>query len=159
MDTTEAANTFTSMLHAIDVRDWDGVRAAFADEIDIDYSSLFGVPRATVGAREHVAGWEAFARHFDVTQHVTGPIVMTSSGPGVIARTHVRAYHRMKGIPGGETWIVAGHYEVGLRRIGGAWKIVGITLRVFYQDGNISIPDAARSRAASAPESQLQNHS
>jgi hypothetical protein len=147
MDSSDAADAFTSMLHAIDARDWEGVRRAFADEIHIDYSALFGAPAAVVGAHEHVASWQAFARHFDATQHVTGPMVVRPDGPGMIARTHVRAYHRMAGIAGGDTWIVAGHYEARLRHHNGEWKIVGLTLRVFYQDGNIAIPDTARSRA------------
>lgn len=144
MDIASAADTFTSMLHAIDARNWPAVRAAFADEVRIDYSSLFGVPPATVNAEAHVAGWAAFARRFDVTQHITGPFVVTRDGAGAIARTHVRAYHRMKDVPGGETWMVAGHYEVGLQPFGATWKIASLTLRVFYQDGNLSIPDAAR---------------
>ena len=148
MDTVEAANTFTSMLHAIDVKDWERVRASFADWIYVDYSSLFGAPPATVAVREHVAGWEAFARHFSATQHITGPIVATIDGNDVVARTHVRAYHRMSGLTGGDTWLVAGHYDVRLRQFAGVWKIAAITLQVFYQDGNLSIPEVARSRAS-----------
>jgi hypothetical protein len=149
MDTSDAATAFTLMLHAIDARDWNGVRAAFADRIDIDYSSLFGVPAATVGADDHVAAWRAFGEVFDATQHVTGPIVLTSGSDEVTAHTHVRAYHRMTGITGGETWMVAGHYTVRLVSNRDAWTIAGITLTVFYQDGNLTIPELARARAAS----------
>ena len=46
MDTSDAADTFTLMIPAIDAKDWDAVRRASADRIDIDYSSLFGVPAA-----------------------------------------------------------------------------------------------------------------
>jgi hypothetical protein len=147
MDTADAANTLTLMLHAIDAKDWDSVQSAFADRIDIDYSSLFGVPAATVHVDEHVAGWRAFARSFDATQHVTGPIVVKEAPGGVEAHTHVRAYHRMKNAPGGERWTVAGHYKVRLVPSGGVWKIVGIALTVFSQDGNQSIPELARARS------------
>jgi hypothetical protein len=41
MSTTNPADTFTQMLHAIDAKDWDGVRNAFADRVTMDYSSLF----------------------------------------------------------------------------------------------------------------------
>jgi hypothetical protein len=150
MDTAGAANTFTSMLHAIDARDWDGVRRAFADHIDIDYHSLTGVPGATVGLDDHVAAWHAFALGFEATQHVTGPIVVTPNAPDVTARTHVRAYHYVKGGPGGDVWMVAGHYDVRLRSTGDAWKIVAITLTVFYQEGNLALPERARARAASS---------
>jgi len=148
MNVTEAANTFTSMLHAIDAKDWPGVRRAFADRAHMDYSSLFGDPAATVAADDQVAGWRAFAGAFDATQHVTGPIIATPDGADVAASTHIRAYHRMQGAEGGDVWMVAGHYDVRLRSIDGAWRIAAITLTVFYQEGNFSIPQIARARAA-----------
>ena len=46
-----APETFTRMLHAIDAKDWPGVRPAFADAVEVDYSSLFGAaPAATTRA-------------------------------------------------------------------------------------------------------------
>ena len=36
MDIARAAHTFTSMLHAIDAKDWEGVRRTFADTVDMD---------------------------------------------------------------------------------------------------------------------------
>jgi hypothetical protein len=151
MDLYGAANTFTAMLHAIDAKDWDGVRRAFADHIEIDYSSLFGAPAARVDADEHVAGWKAFVGAFDLTQHMTGPFLVTPRPDGATAHTHVRAYHQIKGAPGGEIWMVAGHYEVRLQPDGGMWRIAGITLTVFYQEGNLAIPDIARARVESSP--------
>jgi hypothetical protein len=150
MDVSQAADTFTLMLHAIDARNWDGVRQAFADRIDMDYSSLFGVPAATISGDDQVAEWRAFAGAFDATQHITGPIITIQNPDGnVTAHTHVRGYHRITGAPGGEIWMVAGHYDVRLVKID-TWKIAGIRLTVFYQEGNLSIPELARSRAASA---------
>jgi hypothetical protein len=136
------------MLHAIDARDWDGVRRAFADRVDIDYRSLFGAPPATVDADPHVAGWRAFGHAFDATQHITGPIVVTPAADGATAHTHIRAYHRMNGAPG-DTWMVAGHYEVRLLQHAGTWTITAITLTVSYQEGNLALPDRARARIES----------
>jgi hypothetical protein len=150
MNPSDAANTFTLMLHAIDARDWEGVRRAFADSIHMDYSSLFGAPAATVRGDDQVAEWRAFAEAFDATQHVTGPIVVNATPDGATAHTHVRAYHRISGAPGGEIWMVAGHYDARLVPTGDTWKIAAITLTVFYQEGNSAIPELARSRAASA---------
>jgi hypothetical protein len=148
--TTAAADTFTRMLHAIDRRDWTGVRDAFANCVAIDYSSLFGEPAATVEADTLVAGWRAFGGAFDVTQHLTGPFVTSEDRDGVTAQTHVRAYHRTAGARGGEVWMVAGHYEIRVERLDDRWKIAGITLRVFYQEGNLELPDLARQRAATS---------
>jgi hypothetical protein len=141
-----AVDSFVRMLHAIDAKDWNGVRVEFADEVDTDYTSLFGAPAARVRADDLVAGWRLFASPFDATQHFIGPFVTATPQPNqVIAETHVRAYHRIAGLPGGDVWMVAGHYAVQLEEMNGAWKIAGITLRVFYQEGNLRIPELARS--------------
>ena len=150
MESTEPASAFTRMLHAIDAKDWAGVRREFADRIDIDYYSLFGDPVVHVEADAHVAGWQAFASAFDATQHLTGPFVVAITDDQATAETHVRAYHQIKGAAGGEMWMVAGHYTVRLRLSAGQWKIDGLTLTVFYQDGNLDIPNIARSRASSS---------
>ena len=146
--TTAATDTFTRMLHAIDRHDWKAVRDAFANPVAIDYESLFGEPAATVAADNLVGGWQAFGGAFDVTQHLTGPFVTAEDDAGVVAHTHVRAYHRIAGTPGGDVWMVAGHYEVRLHLLEGKWKIAGITLRVFYQEGNLRLPDLARQGGA-----------
>jgi hypothetical protein len=52
------------------------VRRAFADRFELDYSSLFAVPAATVDAGDHVAGWRGLGEAFDATQHITRPIVL-----------------------------------------------------------------------------------
>ena len=150
MQLADAGATFTSMLHDIDARDWVGVRDAFADHVDIDYSSLFGAPPGKTSADELVGGWQRFASGFDATQHITGPVIVTAAAGGAVADTHIRAYHHVKGQPGGDVWMVAGHYEVRLAPSPAGWKIAAITLRVFYQEGNMSIPDAARARASAS---------
>jgi len=142
-----ASDVFTRMLFAIDCRDWQGVRDAFADHVDLDYSSLFGVPAATVASDEQVGGWRAFAGAFEVTQHVTGPIVAAERKAEIVAGTHVRAYHRIAGAAGGDTWMVAGHYQVRLVHRRAGWRIIGLTLKVFYQDGNLDLPKIAQARA------------
>jgi len=147
MDTVQAGDTFTRMLHAIDAREWDGVRRAFADTVEMDYSSLFGGPPARVDADTQIAGWRQFAGAFDATQHITGPLIVEPTPSGATARTHVRAYHRLQGEAGGDIWMVAGHYTVALVPADDRWKIAGITLTVFYQEGNLNLPSMARARA------------
>jgi hypothetical protein len=53
---TDDAAVLTRMLHAIDARDWDGVRAEFAEEVATDYTSLWGGEPATVSVDDLLAG-------------------------------------------------------------------------------------------------------
>jgi hypothetical protein len=131
----DAADTLISMLHAVDARDWTGVRRAFSDEVDVDYSALTGAPPARVAADAMVAGWRSFLGAFDATQHLTGPILVSTDAVSATARTHVRAYHRTTRDALASIWLVAGHYDVRLDRAGERWRITAMTLRVFYQEG------------------------
>ena len=135
MQLADAGATFTSMLHDVDARDWAAVRDALADHVDLDYSALFGAPPARSTADALLAEWQRFLSTFDATQHVTGPVIVAAAPGGAVADTHVRAYHYVKGQTGGDVWMVAGHYEVRLVPSPGGWKIAGLTLRVFYQQG------------------------
>jgi hypothetical protein len=114
---------FTRMLHALDLRDWQGVRDAFADHVDVDYSSLAGAPAANVSGDDLVGGWRSFVGAFDATQHMTGPVVLAESREGEMkAAMHVRGYHRVAGAAGGETWMVAGHYQARLVHRRAGWR-------------------------------------
>jgi hypothetical protein len=44
--------------------------------------------------------------------------------------------------------MVAGLYRVRFVHRRAGWRIVGITLKVFYQDGNLELPRIAQGRAA-----------
>jgi hypothetical protein len=148
MSTDAACSVFTGMLHALDMRDWQGVRDAFADHVDVDYSSLSGAPAANVSGDDLVGGWRSFVGAFEGTQHMTGPIVTAESREGEIKTAmHVRGYHRIAGAPGGDTWMVAGHYQARLVHRPAGWRIIGLTLKVLYQDGNLDLPKIAQVRA------------
>ena len=144
----EVTGVFTHMLHALDLRQWQAVRDAFADHVDIDYSSLFGVPAATVSSDEQIGAWRSFVGAFDATQHLTGPMVTSERENAVLGITSVRGYHRIAGAPGGDTWMVAGIYHVRFVHRRAGWKIIGLALKVLYQEGNLDLPGVAKSRAA-----------
>jgi hypothetical protein len=150
MSTHEAVSgVFTRMLHALDLRDWQAMRDAFADHVDVDYRSLAGEPAATVSGDDLAGGWRSFVGAFDVTQHLTGPIVSVEMPGGEMKlATHVRGVHRIAGAAGGETWMVAGHYQARLVHRRAGWRILGLTLTVLYQEGNLELPRIARARAA-----------
>jgi SnoaL-like domain len=138
------ADVLTRLLHAVDRLDWAEVRRCLAAEIRVDYTELSGGEPETLAADDLVERWRALLPGFDVTQHMTGPVLVSyDGGPGVRADAHVRGYHRL----GTETWAVHGHYVA--RLLDG--KIAELTLQVFYQEGNLALPEAATKRAATRP--------
>jgi hypothetical protein len=143
----DPAAVLTRLLHAIDDLDWDGVRACLADEVRTDYSELFGGEPENVSGDELVARWKGLLPGFDATQHMTGPCLVDERDGGLVVQTHVRAYHRI----GGAVWGVHGHYVVPLGHTPDGWRIGGITLRMFHQEGDTGLPARAAERAAASP--------
>lgn len=150
-DSIAISDLITGMLHAIDALDWPGVRAAFADTVRVDYTSLAGGAPATVSADQLMATWQGLLPGFDATQHLIGPVRCTIDGVNAEAHTHVRGYHRIADAPGGPVWMVAGHYTFALVRAENSWRIEAMTLLVFYQEGNLALPQAAAQRANTSP--------
>jgi SnoaL-like domain len=146
------SDVVTSMLQAVDNLDWNAIQAAFAPEVVVDYTSLWGGEAETVTVDELIGRWQGLLPGFDATQHLTGPIVVTASdGRSATCRTTVRGYHHVvDDAGGGATWMCGGQYVIGLAR--GAetdgWAISAITLLVTYEDGDRALTDLASERAA-----------
>jgi hypothetical protein len=130
----------TRMLHAFDARDWETLRASLTDEVRADYTSLFGGEPETIAADDLVARWRTFMSGLTATQHLTGPVVTTDG----YLDTHVTAHHWLDDAPGGDTWVVYGHYVA--RVVDG--KIAELTLRTIRQTGNRDMPALAMERGA-----------
>jgi hypothetical protein len=146
----EVSDPVAELLHAVDRLDWTRIRDLLADEVRVDYTSLFGGSVAALPADQLIRNWQGLLPGFDATQHLLGPIVVR---PGADesraeARTHVRGYHFAKDAQGGEVWMVAGHYIMQLERRAERWRISAITLVTFYQQGNLALPAFAQGRKA-----------
>ena len=147
----DPAAVLTRLLHAVDDLDWDEVRACFTDELRIDYTELFVGEPETLPADELIERWKGVMPGFDATQHMTGPCLLQERDGGLVVQTHVRGYHTIGSGDGAVTWAVHGHYVVPLERAADGWRIGGITLRVFYQEGDTDLPAKAAERAAESP--------
>lgn len=139
------ADVLTRLLHAVDALDWAVIRDVLADEVRVDYTSLFGGEVETLAADDLVARWQGLLPGFDATQHLTGPVLVTrDAGPGVRADTHVIGYHYLADPGGGATWAVHGHYTA--RLVDGL--VTELTLTAFFQQGSMALTEVATRRAA-----------
>ena len=139
-----------TMFHAVDALDWAAVRSSLAPEVATDYTSLWGGEPDSVTPDGLVEAWGALAPGYEATQHLLGPIVVTAAGDDrATCVTNVRAYHHLRTAEGpAGTWLVVGRYDIAMARLDGGWRIAGITLRVFYEEGDRGLVDAARARCA-----------
>lgn len=127
--------TITRVLHFIDAQRWDALRALFADEVETDYTSLFGGEPRREPSEALIGGWRR-ALETVVTQHLLGPIDVVVEGDRAHARCHVRAAHFAESAKSGNTWEVLGHYVFDLGRGREGWCITRMKLETFLQLGN-----------------------
>jgi hypothetical protein len=137
-DIQEIQAAVTRVAHHIDDHDWPKLRAQFADEVQADYTSLFGGAPQDQRADDLMNAWQRLLGAI-VTQHVLGPIDVEVTGETAAAACHLRAYHVKQGAPGGDEWLLAGHYVFGLRRSASGWKIRTMKLVVIHQSGNLKL--------------------
>jgi hypothetical protein len=140
---------------AADMRDWPRVRAQFADEVLVDYTSLAGGQPARMSADDLVASWRAFLPGFTVTQHLVGSHRVNAEGKRASVLSQFIATHRLAGATGGELWTLGGHYRHTLRKTGAAWKVDAVTMTCTWQTGNPDLPrlagEAAKQERKDAP--------
>jgi hypothetical protein len=69
MENDKIIKTVTAIFNGADARDWQKVKAAFADEVLLDYSSMNGNPAAQMTPDQIIAVWSGFLPGFDSTHH------------------------------------------------------------------------------------------
>jgi hypothetical protein len=144
-DRLAIVDAVTAIAAGADRHDWPRVRAAFADEVTLDYTSLWGGEPATSSAEEVVAQWAGFLPGFDATLHlVTNHTVTAFDGETAQAQADFQALHRI----GTDSWVLAGHYDYDLVREADGWKIAGLTMSWTHETGDRGLVGRAAERAA-----------
>ena len=121
--------------HDIDRKHWPGLRSLYADEVETDYTSLFGGTAQRQRGDDLIDGWRTALAAVS-TQHLLGPIDVDLSGSAARAECHVCAWHHAAGAASGDGGVVHGHYIFALEKRAEAWRITAMTLDVLHQSGN-----------------------
>lgn len=141
-DREEIETAVACVSHFIDHKQWRELRSLYADTVQTDYTSLFGGEVQRQRGDALIEAWRKLLTPI-VTQHLLGPITVEVDAASATARCHVRGYHYVKGTPGGDEWMVAGHYVFQLGKNGAKWQIGAMKLEMFYQTGNARLLEAA----------------
>lgn len=151
METT-ISQTVGHLFAGVDARDWDLVRATFADSVTLDFTSMNGGAPAVLTPDEIINAWAAFLPGFDSTHHQISDIRVNSTDARATVHYHGTADHRL----GSAVWTVSGHYETELVRIGGDWKISAHTFHLESQSGDTTLPARASEIAAAKSVRRVQ---
>ncbi len=144
-DRLDIIDTTTRMAWLADRRAWDDLVEVFAEEVDVDYTSLAGGEPVTVAAADLVAGWRAGLGGLDATQHHVSNHLVTATDEGAEVTAQFIATHRFDNEHGDSLWTLGGHYRFRLARDGEAWRIGAITMTTTWATGNQQIMTASAS--------------
>ncbi|EBA12065.1 nuclear transport factor 2 family protein [Roseobacter sp. CCS2] len=144
-DRNDIIAPITAIAAGADRHDWDRVRAAFADEVTLDYTSLWGGDPATQTADAVVEQWSGFLPGFETTHHmVTNHTVTSASDVSATVEADFTATHRI----GDDLWVLGGRYDYDLIEVNGDWKVSSMTMTALWETGDRGLVGQAAERAA-----------
>lgn len=142
IDRSDIIHTLNGFVLSIDTRDYTAMRAYLTDEIDFDYSALFGTTMPS-SADELIKDVRKNHAGFRGLQHLTANHFVTVDGDRATCTANFAAQHFLPNDRGGNLWAVGGRYDYQLMRTQEGWKICGCTIHVSWTDGNLQLFDLA----------------
>ncbi|GAA6165019.1 nuclear transport factor 2 family protein [Pelagimonas sp. KU-00592-HH] len=143
---TEISRSITDIAAGADRHDWSRVRAAFADTVTTDYSSLWGGDAITQPTDALVGAWAGFLPGFDSTHHMVTNHTITSQKDGrATAEADFTATHRIDD----GLWVLGGRYSYVLEEQGDRWVVTSLTMTALWETGDRALVGLAGERAAS----------
>ncbi len=142
-DSAKVIAVVASIPLAVDLGRYDLAEAAFAPEIVIDYSSLWGgEPQRTTPAALMDA-WRGLVPGFDATRHELLDVEARIDGDAAEATARVDGRHWI----GDALWRPIGLYRWALERLYGRWKVTAMTFTLTREIGDRGLVAVAADRA------------
>ncbi len=128
---------------AVDLGRYDLAEAAFAPEIVIDYTSLWGgePQRTTPGAL--MDAWRGLVPGFDATRHELSDVAARVDGDVAEATALVDGRHWI----GDALWRPIGVYRWTLKKLAGRWRVTTMTFATTQEIGDRGVVAVAAERA------------
>lgn len=143
-DRAAIVDAITDIAAGADRHDWARVRRAFAEQVTLDYTSLWGRKPTTRSADAVIEEWSAFLPGFDRTLHlVTNHTIVAADADTATAEADFQAAHRI----GVDMWMLMGRYRYELVKVGGEWKVSAMAMDWTHETGDRGLVAKAAERA------------
>jgi hypothetical protein len=128
----------------IDMRDWPLYRTCFTDDLEIDFSSVFGGGSRQVKADRWVETVRRTISGLKATQHMITNHVITLAGDEATCVAYVQARHHLPNDTGASDQAMFGYYTNRFVRTSLGWRIRACKLTVTWNTGNWHVFELAR---------------
>ena len=134
-----------------DQGNFEALEKLYADEVEVDYTSLAGGEVETKSPQALMTQWASTLPGFDRTRHQVSEIEVELEGREAIARARVAADHYLANL----YWRVEGSYRYRLAKTGGLWQITAHQFNLEREEGTREVFALAVERAGDHPCSYL----
>lgn len=132
-DVIKAINT---LFIETDNRNWEAVKAVFADTVLFDMTSMVGGKPARLSAQNIVDAWDQGLKPLKTIHHQAGNYLVTINGLQAEAFCYGIASHYLPNLQNQNTRTFVGSYDFHLTRHGQRWTIDRFRFNLKYVDGN-----------------------
>src|SRR5215510_14342618 len=140
-DRTAVSDVILAFARSLDMKDWEGCRRCFLDEIETDSSDLRGERPSRTSAADFVAKRRAALEHLK-TLHLSTNHLVTVEGDRATC-VSAAVIHRLR--PGdGERFDTYASYAHTLVRTAAGWRIAKVKQTVHWNTGNPDVHTGAK---------------
>ncbi len=135
-----------------DQGDFASIEALYADDVQVDYTSLWGGEVQTHTPASLMTAWAGVLPGFDQTYHDIANVQVAIEGDRATATADVTADHFLQD----SHWQVSGQYEYRFVNQANEWLITHMTFTLVDEIGDRALVDRAAAGAEIEPISYLQ---
>lgn len=148
IDEAEVRKVVDGIDWTCDAKDWPRCREFFADEIDVDFTSLVGGAPGHLKADALIEGWKTGLYQEKKSHHLRTNHQIEIKGDTAEVYSKGYALNILPRKTGSDLWEVWGDYHHSLKRTPKGWKVTFMQFTVVYARGNEKVrefvPESAR---------------
>ena len=131
--------TIDRLFVSTDNRDWEGVKACFADEVVLDMTSMAGGEPGKLTPQQIADAWAQGLKGLKAIHHQAGNYDVTLKGAEADVFCYGIAFHYLPNATGKNSRTFVGSYNFHLKKIGTEWKIDIFKYNLKFIDGNLEL--------------------
>jgi hypothetical protein len=122
--------------NSCDAKDWEKCRSFFADEVEVDFTSLAGGEPARIAADALIGGWKTNLFAQKKTYHQRGNHRIEIDGETATVFSKAYAFNLLESGEVTGLWEVWGNYTHRFNRTADGWLCTAMKLEVIHQRGD-----------------------
>ncbi|MBI5473546.1 MAG: nuclear transport factor 2 family protein [Ignavibacteriae bacterium] len=143
-DQSDVIKTINTLFIETDNRNWDGVKAVFADTVLFDMTSIAGGEPARMSSQNIVDAWDQGLKSLKALHHQAGNYVVTINGSEADAFCYGIAIHYLPNAQNQNTRTFVGSYNFHLSKRAQSWRIDKFKFKLKFIDGNKELTGQAK---------------